>query len=73
MIIDLNEDKSMLRRLKGLVFDVAWIQQQYPFGGPSHAPHILLRGDLLPAAIAPMVVLRKYFAFVSFSAPNGAD
>jgi hypothetical protein len=74
IIIDhLSEDKAMLRRVEGLLFDLAWIQQQYPFGGPSHTPHIPVRSDLFPAAIASTVVLQKDFAFVPFSALNGAD
>jgi hypothetical protein len=74
MIIDhLSEDKARLRRVEGLLFDLGWIQQRYPFGGPSHAPQIPVRGDLFPAAIASTAVLRKDFAYMTFSALNGAD
>jgi hypothetical protein len=74
MIIDhLSEDKTTLRRVEGLLFDLAWIQQQYPFAGPSHPPRIPVGHGLFPAAIASTAVLRQDFAFVTFSTLNGAD
>jgi hypothetical protein len=73
----LSEEQGTFRRIENLLFDLAWVQRDFPFGfgGKRIATRGLslpVRGDMFPAAVAS-TILEQEFAFTTFSALNGAD
>jgi hypothetical protein len=78
LIVDhLSDERGTFRRIENLLFDLAWVQRDFPFGfrgkmTQTGSLSIPVRGDMFPAAVAS-TILEQEFAFTPFSALNGAN